>query len=133
MDQINTVKITNTRKYLIHLHMCVVYLQITKGLTLELNRLYSLFCSRNPDFEKNGKVSIVSHSLGCVITFDIMTGWDPVRFHHQELSELEESKVHWPSAEERHLQEQLRLTHLRYCMGYCSERGKEFDSTAILA
>ncbi|KAM7367491.1 hypothetical protein PAMP_013783 [Pampus punctatissimus] len=83
------------------------------GLTLELNRLYSLFCSRNPDFEKNGKVSIVSHSLGCVITFDIMTGWDPVRFHHQEAPDPEETKARWPSDEERNLQEQLRLTRLR--------------------
>uniref|UniRef100_A0A665WJC3 Phospholipase DDHD1-like n=1 Tax=Echeneis naucrates TaxID=173247 RepID=A0A665WJC3_ECHNA len=83
------------------------------GLTLELNRLYSLFCSRNPDFEKNGKVSIVSHSLGCVITFDIMTGWDPIRFHHQELPDREETRLRWPSDEECHLQEQLRLTHLR--------------------
>uniref|UniRef100_A0A3Q2XYQ5 DDHD domain containing 1b n=1 Tax=Hippocampus comes TaxID=109280 RepID=A0A3Q2XYQ5_HIPCM len=88
--------------------------EITRGLTLELNRLYSLFCSRNPDFEKNGKVSIVSHSLGCVITFDIMTGWDPVRFHHLEVPDPEETKARWPSDEERHLQEQLRLTRLRY-------------------
>ncbi|KAF3849472.1 hypothetical protein F7725_019191 [Dissostichus mawsoni] len=79
----------------------------------ELNRLYSLFCTRNPDFEKNGKVSIVSHSLGCVITFDIMTGWDPVRFHHQEVPDPEEAKARWPNGEERHLQEQLRLTRLR--------------------
>ncbi|KAI2654748.1 Phospholipase DDHD1 [Labeo rohita] len=64
--------------------------KITKGLTQELNRLYCLFCSRNPEFEsRGGKVSIISHSLGCVITFDIMTGWDPVRFclqeHHDQL------------------------------------------------
>ncbi|XP_034018164.1 phospholipase DDHD1b [Thalassophryne amazonica] len=87
--------------------------EITRGLTLELNRLYSLFCSRNLDFEKNGKVSIVSHSLGCVITFDIMTGWDPVRFHHQEAPDPQEMEARWPCDEERYLQEQLRLTHLR--------------------
>ncbi|XP_054617122.1 phospholipase DDHD1b [Dunckerocampus dactyliophorus] len=87
--------------------------EITRGLTLELNRLYSLFCSRNPDFEKHGKVSIVSHSLGCVITFDIMTGWDPVRFHHLEVPDPEEAKARWPNDKERHLQEQLRLTRLR--------------------
>ncbi|XP_061900451.1 phospholipase DDHD1-like [Entelurus aequoreus] len=87
--------------------------EITRGLTLELNRLYSLFCSRNPDFEKHGKVSIVSHSLGCVITFDIMTGWDPVRFHHLEVPDPKEAEARWPNDEERHLQEQLRLTRLR--------------------
>uniref|UniRef100_A0A673HGC2 Phospholipase DDHD1-like n=1 Tax=Sinocyclocheilus rhinocerous TaxID=307959 RepID=A0A673HGC2_9TELE len=79
--------------------------EITKGLTQELNRLYSLFCSRNPEFEsRGGKVSIISHSLGCVITFDIMTGWDPVRFCLQEhRDQLEDEDMHWTTHEERHL------------------------------
>ncbi|XP_061157520.1 phospholipase DDHD1 isoform X2 [Syngnathus typhle] len=89
--------------------------EITKGLTQELNRLYGLFCSRNPDFEEGGgKVSIVSHSLGCVITYDIMTGWDPVRFCIQEHHAVEEElHKHWTSYEERHLLEQLRYTRNR--------------------
>ncbi|KAM9787991.1 phospholipase DDHD1 isoform 2-T2 [Syngnathus typhle] len=89
--------------------------EITKGLTQELNRLYGLFCSRNPDFEeRGGKVSIVSHSLGCVITYDIMTGWDPVRFCIQEHHAVEEElHKHWTSYEERHLLEQLRYTRNR--------------------
>ncbi|XP_077416075.1 LOW QUALITY PROTEIN: phospholipase DDHD1 [Vanacampus margaritifer] len=89
--------------------------EITKGLTQELNRLYCLFCSRNPDFEeRGGKVSIVSHSLGCVITYDIMTGWDPVRFCLQEHHAVEEElHKHWTSYEERHLLEQLRYTRNR--------------------
>ncbi|XP_061698803.1 phospholipase DDHD1 isoform X2 [Syngnathoides biaculeatus] len=89
--------------------------EITKGLTQELNRLYSLFCSRNPEFEeRGGKVSIVSHSLGCVITYDIMTGWDPVRFCLQEHHAVEEElHMHWMSYEERHLLEQLRHTRNR--------------------
>lgn len=89
--------------------------EITKGLTQELNRLYSLFCSRNPEFEENGgKVSIVSHSLGCVITYDIMTGWDPVRFCLQEHHAMEEKlDLRWMSYEERHILEQLQLTRTR--------------------
>nr|XP_057946943.1 phospholipase DDHD1 isoform X2 [Doryrhamphus excisus] len=89
--------------------------EITKGLTQELNRLYSLFCSRNPEFEdRGGKVSIVSHSLGCVITYDIMTGWDPVRFCLQEHHAVEEElDLQWMSYEERHLLEQLRYTRNR--------------------
>lgn len=89
--------------------------QITKGLTQELNRLYTLFCSRNPEFEeKGGKVSVVSHSLGCVITYDIMTGWDPVQFCLQEHHAVEEElDLRWMSYEERHLLEQLRLTRTR--------------------
>lgn len=93
----------------------VLSLQITKGLTRELNRLYSLFCSRNPEFEeRGGKVSIVSHSLGCVITYDIMTGWDPVRFCLQEAHPVEEGlDLNWMSYEERHLSDQLRHTRNR--------------------
>ncbi|XP_040921028.1 phospholipase DDHD1b [Toxotes jaculatrix] len=120
VDSITPDKVRSLRDMLNSSAMDIMYYtsplyrdEITRGLTLELNRLYSLFCSRNPDFEKNGKVSIVSHSLGCVITYDIMTGWDPVRFHHQEAPDPEETKVRWPSDEERHLQEQLRLTRLR--------------------
>ncbi|XP_068199022.1 phospholipase DDHD1b [Antennarius striatus] len=120
VDSITPDKVRGLRDLLNSSAMDIMYYtsplyrdEITRGLTLELNRLYSLFCSRNPDFEKNGKVSIVSHSLGCVITFDIMTGWDPVRFHHQEAPDPEESRMLWPNEEERHLQEQLRLTCLR--------------------
>ena len=40
-----------------------------------LFRLYEMFVARHPNFESNGgKVSIVSHSLGCVITYDILSG-----------------------------------------------------------
>ncbi|XP_052475558.1 phospholipase DDHD1 isoform X3 [Carassius gibelio] len=89
--------------------------EITKGLTQELNRLYSLFCSRNPEFEsRGGKVSIISHSLGCVITFDIMTGWDPVHFCLQEhQDQLEGEDLHWTTHEERHLLEDVTLTRRR--------------------
>ncbi|XP_074471553.1 phospholipase DDHD1b [Sebastes fasciatus] len=120
VDSITPDKVRGLRDMLNSSAMDIMYYtsplyrdEITRGLTLELNRLYSLFCSRNPDFETNGKVSIVSHSLGCVITYDIMTGWDPVLFHHQEAPDPEETKIRWPSDEERHLQEQLRLTRLR--------------------
>uniref|UniRef100_A0AAQ4RL50 DDHD domain containing 1b n=1 Tax=Gasterosteus aculeatus aculeatus TaxID=481459 RepID=A0AAQ4RL50_GASAC len=112
VDSITPDKVRGLREMLNGSAMDIMYYtsplyrdEITRGLTLELNRLYTLFCSRNPDFEKNGKVSIVSHSLGCVITFDIMTGWDPVRFHHEAELDPEETKVRWPSDEERHLQD----------------------------
>lgn len=89
--------------------------KITKGLTQELNRLYSLFCSRNPEFEeKGGKVSIVAHSLGCVITYDIITGWDPVRFCLQEHRAVEEeTDLRWMSYEEKQLLQQLKNTRSR--------------------
>ncbi|KAG7248803.1 hypothetical protein CRUP_028755, partial [Coryphaenoides rupestris] len=83
------------------------------GLTLELNRLYTSSAPATPEFQESGKVSIVSHSLGLRHHLRHHDGWDPVRFHHQEAPDPEETRARWPSHEERHLQEQLRLTRLR--------------------
>uniref|UniRef100_A0A8C7MSU0 DDHD domain containing 1b n=1 Tax=Oncorhynchus kisutch TaxID=8019 RepID=A0A8C7MSU0_ONCKI len=109
VDSITPDKVRGLRDMLNSSAMDIMYYtsplyrdEITKGLTQELNRLYSLFCMRNPEFGESGKVSIVSHSLGCVITFDIMTGWDPVRFHHEELwADPEEMQERWPSCQGR--------------------------------
>lgn len=102
-------------KSVINMIMFSYFKQLVKGLQQELNRLYSLFCSRNPDFEeKGGKVSIVSHSLGCVITYDIMTGWNPVRLYEQLLQKEEElPDERWMSYEERHLLDELYITKRR--------------------
>ncbi|XP_029349377.1 phospholipase DDHD1 isoform X2 [Echeneis naucrates] len=122
VDSITPDKVRGLRDLLNSSAMDIMYYnsplyrdEITKGLTQELNRLYSLFCSRNPEFEeRGGKVSIVSHSLGCVITYDIMTGWDPVRFCLQEHCAVEEElDLRWMSYEERHLLDQLRHTRNR--------------------
>uniref|UniRef100_A0A8C4EIU8 DDHD domain containing 1a n=1 Tax=Dicentrarchus labrax TaxID=13489 RepID=A0A8C4EIU8_DICLA len=122
VDSITPDKVRGLRDLLNSSAMDIMYYnsplyrdEITKGLTQELNRLYTLFCSRNPEFEeRGGKVSIVSHSLGCVITYDIMTGWDPVRFCLQEHHAVEEElDLRWMSYEERHLLEQLRTTRTR--------------------
>ncbi|XP_041827655.1 phospholipase DDHD1 isoform X2 [Melanotaenia boesemani] len=122
VDSITPDKVRGLRDLLNSSAMDIMYYnsplyrdEITKGLTQELNKLYSLFCSRNPEFEeKGGKVSIVSHSLGCVITYDIVTGWDPVRFCMQEHCAVEEElDLRWMSYEERQLLEQLRLTRNR--------------------
>ncbi|XP_068608217.1 phospholipase DDHD1 [Brachionichthys hirsutus] len=122
VDSITPDKVRGLRDLLNSSAMDIMYYnsplyrdEITKGLTQELNRLYTLFCSRNSEFEESGgKVSIVSHSLGCVITYDIMTGWDPVRFCLQEHHVVEEElDLPWLSYEERHLLEQLKLTRAR--------------------
>ncbi|KAF2174192.1 hypothetical protein M409DRAFT_16462 [Zasmidium cellare ATCC 36951] len=45
------------------------------GIVLrEINRIYHLFCQRNPNF--NGKVSLVGHSLGSAIMFDLLCRQD---------------------------------------------------------
>jgi len=52
--------------------------EITNALRNELNRIYSNFVKRNPDFvTRGGKVSVIAHSLGAVITYDIVTGYTP--------------------------------------------------------
>lgn len=46
--------------------------QIFDTVTNELNRVYKLYIERNPNFK--GKVHIMGHSLGSVISFDILSG-----------------------------------------------------------
>ncbi|XP_037688612.1 phospholipase DDHD1 isoform X3 [Choloepus didactylus] len=122
VDSITPDKVRGLRDMLNSSAMDIMYYtsplyrdELVKGLQQELNRLYSLFCSRNPDFEeKGGKVSIVSHSLGCVITYDIMTGWNPVRLYEQLLQKEEElPDERWMSYEERHLLDELYITKQR--------------------
>jgi phospholipase DDHD1 len=50
-----------------------------------MNRLFDAFCTRNPYFkEKHCKVSIIAHSLGSVITYDILSLWDIELRHPSE-------------------------------------------------
>ncbi|XP_069995666.1 phospholipase DDHD2 isoform X3 [Penaeus vannamei] len=53
-----------------------IYCQhIVDTVASELNRLYTLFCERNPSF--NGPVSLGGHSLGSVILFDLLMHQSP--------------------------------------------------------
>ncbi|XP_057282270.1 phospholipase DDHD1 isoform X1 [Pezoporus wallicus] len=122
VDSITPDKVRGLRDMLNSSAMDIMYYtsplyrdELVKGLQQELNRLYTLFCARNPEFEeKGGKVSIVSHSLGCVITYDIMTGWNPVRFYEHLLQkEEEELQDSWMSYEEQRLLEELHITKNR--------------------
>ncbi|KAI4896463.1 hypothetical protein NFI96_022331 [Prochilodus magdalenae] len=120
VDSITPDKVRGLRDMLNSSAMDIMYYtsplyrdEITRGLTKELNRLYTLFCSRNPEFEEKGKVSIVSHSLGCVITFDIMTGWDPIRFHHLEAPDAMETELRRRGCEEQRLLEEVYHTRRR--------------------
>lgn len=45
------------------------YTQILSSVTEEINRVYTLYKERNPEF--NGKVHLLGHSLGSAIAFDI--------------------------------------------------------------
>lgn len=63
--------------------------EITQSLQTQINRLFDLFCSKNPYFIPNGgKVSIVAHSLGAVITYDILTSWNPITQYDQLVTKV---------------------------------------------
>ncbi|XP_067941701.1 phospholipase DDHD1-like [Watersipora subatra] len=70
--------------------------EIINGLISELTRLYMLFLVRHPYFEaNNGQVSICAHSLGSVILYDILTGWDPIELYDQYVCKtLQREKSH---------------------------------------
>lgn len=63
--------------------------EVRAGLQKELNRLYSLFLSRNTEWK--GKVSVIAHSLGCVIVYDIVTGWTGFETKVNSLESVESS------------------------------------------
>ncbi|KAF7727293.1 hypothetical protein EC973_007809 [Apophysomyces ossiformis] len=47
---------------------------MTTIISKEINRVYRTFTQRNPDFtERNGKVTILGHSLGSLLAFDMLT------------------------------------------------------------
>ncbi len=50
----------------------------------ELNNLYKLFCSRNPKFK--GRVSLIGHSLGSLIVFDILSNQQQYDHQNQALN-----------------------------------------------
>ncbi|XP_071505435.1 phospholipase DDHD1-like [Diadema antillarum] len=61
--------------------------EIIKCVQSEVNDLYEEFRQRNEGFEPNGgKISVFSHSLGSVIMYDIITGWNPIHLYDQYLS-----------------------------------------------
>ena len=92
VDSLTLENLTRLRTFLNWTFMDIMYYssplyryEINHSLRRELNRLYCLFCERHPYFEvQGGKVSILAHSLGCVISYDLITGWiEPVPNHLQ--------------------------------------------------
>ncbi|XP_065655078.1 phospholipase DDHD1 isoform X3 [Hydra vulgaris] len=51
--------------------------EIISMLRQILNSVYKQYTKKNPSFEKNGgKVSIIAHSLGSVIVYDVLSCWN---------------------------------------------------------
>lgn len=81
-DVITLPKMSSMRNALNSTAMDIMYYQsplyrkeIVGGVVRQLNRVYSLFSENNPNF--CGPVSIFAHSLGSVITYDILLHWSP--------------------------------------------------------
>ncbi|KAM3183820.1 hypothetical protein ACTXT7_009612, partial [Hymenolepis weldensis] len=54
-------------------------MEIMRTFYGEVARLYNLFCKHNPQFvERGGKVSVIAHSLGAVVAFDVLTAATPM-------------------------------------------------------
>ncbi|TGO61409.1 hypothetical protein BOTNAR_0129g00200 [Botryotinia narcissicola] len=43
------------------------------ALIAEANRIYRLWCKNNPGFHKNGRVHLISHSLGSVMALEVLS------------------------------------------------------------
>jgi len=72
--------------------------QIAETVVGEINRLYALFLERNPTFK--GEVSLIGHSLGSLILFDILQHQRPEEGEEEaELEEDQEVTVDGPPGE----------------------------------
>ncbi|KAI9866851.1 MAG: S23-interacting protein [Trichoglossum hirsutum] len=47
--------------------------RVIKAVIMEANRIYSLWCKNNPDFDRTGRVHLVAHSLGSAMALDILS------------------------------------------------------------
>lgn len=47
--------------------------KMIQAVVKEANRVYRLWCKNNPGFQEYGKVHVMAHSLGSVMSFDILS------------------------------------------------------------
>jgi len=47
--------------------------KMIQALISEANRVYRLWCQNNPDFNENGRVHIIAHSLGSVMALEVLS------------------------------------------------------------
>uniref|UniRef100_A0A7E4ZUV3 DDHD domain-containing protein n=1 Tax=Panagrellus redivivus TaxID=6233 RepID=A0A7E4ZUV3_PANRE len=87
-ETITLPRMPNMRNVLNSVAMDIMYYQsplyrseIINGVIRSMNHTYSIFKRNNPNF--TGNVSIVAHSLGSVITYDILTNWSPLLLYDE--------------------------------------------------
>ncbi|XP_026968585.1 SEC23-interacting protein isoform X1 [Sagmatias obliquidens] len=87
-----------------------IYCQrIVEKVGLEINRLYALFMSRNPDFK--GGVSVAGHSLGSLILFDILSNQKDLNLSKSpEPLAVANGVVKQPHFQEKQIPEEPKLT-----------------------
>jgi hypothetical protein len=64
--------------------------KMIEALIYEANRVYRLWCRNNPDFEKEGHVHIIAHSLGSAMALDVLSKQPTVLPH----PDLNSKKIH---------------------------------------
>lgn len=64
--------------------------QILDEVVLEINSIYKVFKERNPDF--NGRISVIGHSLGSAISFDLLSMQASKTNPLESLTEFQKSK-----------------------------------------
>ncbi|CAJ0957590.1 unnamed protein product, partial [Mesorhabditis belari] len=91
-DTITLPKMSSMREALNSTAMDIMYYQsplyrkeIIDGVARQMNNVYKLFMDNNPSF--SGPISIFAHSLGSVITYDILTAWNPILLYDQYVTE----------------------------------------------
>ncbi|KAL3087315.1 hypothetical protein niasHS_008634 [Heterodera schachtii] len=86
--------------------------EIVNGVIRCLNSIYTTFKANNPNFD--GPVSIVGHSLGSVIAYDIITRWSPFLLYDQIVSNaIEENMNSSVSGNQRKLFEDFHNSRKR--------------------
>ncbi|WVQ93360.1 hypothetical protein IAU59_000428 [Kwoniella sp. CBS 9459] len=66
-------ELTNSVLLDIPLYMSHHRQKMIEAVCLQANKLYRLWIARNPDFEKNGRVHIIGHSLGSALAGQILS------------------------------------------------------------
>lgn len=103
LENITVGQLRPLRSYINHSFIDVLYYtspiyktSIIASLRRELTRMYSLFVWYNPEFvERNGQVSILAHSLGSVLIFDLLRGISlPLSFPESQDPKISVSSNH---------------------------------------
>ncbi|WWC64176.1 uncharacterized protein I303_106784 [Kwoniella dejecticola CBS 10117] len=84
-------ELTNSVLLDIPLYMSHHRQKMIEAVCTQANKLYRLWIARNPDFEKNGRIHIIGHSLGSALAAQILSN-QPTKM--PDLSQLPKQVIH---------------------------------------